>query len=101
MAAANKPYRRLPGTGYRRILPGWAIVGLFFVIGIFALMFRGRRNQLWQGEEHLLLVESDGYREYYKRFNYRDIQAVILRKTIEGKLVNGVLTVIIVFFAAI
>jgi hypothetical protein len=101
MADVKKPYRRLPGTGYRRILPGWVLVILFFVIGIFALLFRGRRNQLWQGEEHLLLVESDGHREYYKRFRYQDIQAVIIRKTAEGKIMNGILAVIVVFFAAI
>ena len=62
------PYRRLPGTGYRRVAPGWVILLLFFVIGIFALLLRGRRVQLWLGDEHLLLVEWDGTREYYKRF---------------------------------
>jgi hypothetical protein len=84
-------YHRLPGTGYRYILPGWALVLLFFVIGIFVLLFRGRRTQLWLGDDHLLMVELEGYREHYRRFSYRDIQALVIRKTPDGKAVNGVL----------
>ena len=101
MASTNRPYRRLPGTGYRRTVPGWAIVLLFFVIGIFALLFRGRRIQLWQGEEHLLLVKWDGYRESYKRFDYRDIQALVVRKTPDGTIVNTVLLVVFCLFAGL
>jgi hypothetical protein len=100
MSAANHPYRRLPGTGYRYTIPPWAMFLLFFVIGIFVLLFRGRRVQLWQGEEHLLLVEWDGSREYYKRFGYGDIQAFILRKTNEGLILNILLTVLMVPFLA-
>jgi hypothetical protein len=101
MASTQKPYRRLPGTGYNYTIPGWAIFLLFFVIGIFALMFRGRRIQLWQGEEHLLLVEWDGNREYYKRFNYPDIQAFIVQKTNDGKVANGVFLFFLVLFASL
>jgi len=101
MAEAT-PYRRLPGTGYRRMVPGWAILLLFFfAIGIFALLLRGRRVQLWLGADHLLLVESDGRQEFYKRFYYRDIQAVVVHKTSEGKIVNGILTGITCLFLAI
>jgi hypothetical protein len=78
MVETYRPYQRLPGTGYRQLVPGWAILLLFFVIGIFALLLRGRRVQLWQGEDHLLLVEWDGYREYYKRFGYHDIQGFVI-----------------------
>lgn len=86
-------YRKLPGTGYRRMVPGWAIVVLFFVIGVFVILLRGRRVQLWEGRDHLLLVEWAGYREYYKRFNYHDIQAFVIRVT-RGRLVwNLVLAV--------
>jgi hypothetical protein len=91
MAAARPAYRRLPGTGYRYTIPGWTMFLLFFVLGIFVLLFRGRRVQLWQGEEHLLLVEWDGNREYYKRFGYGDIQAFIVHKTPEAAIVNAVL----------
>ncbi len=104
MANAAPPYRRLSGTGYHYLVPPWALVLLFFVMGIFVLLFRGRRTQLWLGPEHLLLVETDGYREYYKRFNYRDIQAFIIRKTPQGKVVNGLLATIsalLIFFAVV
>src|SRR5438309_8266722 len=101
MASSPKLYRRLPGTGYRYAVPGWVLVLLFFVIGIFVLLFRGRRVQLWQGEEHLLLVEWDGYREYYKRFDYRDIQAFIVRKTNETLILNAILGAIVCVLAAL
>jgi hypothetical protein len=101
MAAKNKPYRRLPGTGYRYAIPGWAMVLLFFVIGIFVLLFRGRRVQLWQGDENLLVVEWDGYREYYKRFDYRDVQAIVVRKTNEALILNAILGSVVAIFAAL
>lgn len=87
-------YERLPGTGYRQLVPGWAMVLLFFVIGIFVLLLRGRRVQLWRGEDHLLVVDWDGYREYYKRINYRDIQSVVIRKTAEGLIANVLMGVV-------
>ncbi len=40
------------------------------------------------GRDHLLAVYSSGYSEDYKRFYFRDIQAVILRKTSTGKTTN-------------
>jgi hypothetical protein len=87
-------YQRLTGTGYRRLLPGWAIFLLFFVIGIFALLLRGRRVQLWLGPDHLLLVEWDGYKEYYKRFRYADIQGVTIHKTNERLALNILLALL-------
>ena len=45
MANAAPPYRRLSGTGYHYLVPPWALVLLFFVMGIFVLLFRGRRTQ--------------------------------------------------------
>jgi hypothetical protein len=38
-----------------------------------------RVAKLWQGKDHLLLSESTGYAEDYKRFYFRDIQAVLMR----------------------
>ncbi len=57
--ATNNGYRRLPGS------------------------FRGffRRNTLWLGEDHVLLVDSSRFSETYKRFYLPDIQAIIIRKT--------------------
>jgi hypothetical protein len=97
----TKRYERLPGTGYRRMVPAWAMILLFFVIGIFVLLLRGRRVQLWLGDDHLLVVDWDGYREYYKRFRYEDIQTVIIQRTTEGKIVNAILGGVALLFAAI
>ena len=36
------------------------------------------RASLWLGKDHLLAIDSTGYVEAYKRFYFRDIQAVIL-----------------------
>jgi hypothetical protein len=52
-------YRRLPGRG--RTLLG--------------------SDTLWIGEDHLLLVELRGFTETYRRFYFRDVQAIILRRT--------------------
>jgi hypothetical protein len=49
------------------------------------------RSSLWIGKDHLLIVESIGYSETYKRFYFRDIQAVILVRTNRQKLWNGIL----------
>lgn len=92
-------YRKLPGSGYRRLLPGWALVLLFFVIGIFVLLLRGRRVQLWSGKDHLLQVEWDGYREYYKRFRYGDIQSLTMVRTQESLMITALLGVATFVFA--
>ncbi|KJS32052.1 MAG: hypothetical protein VR64_07970 [Desulfatitalea sp. BRH_c12] len=39
-----------------------------------------QRRTLWQGPDHLLWVESAFVQEHYKRFYYKDIQAVFLRR---------------------
>ena len=78
MAEAEKKYRRLPGLGRG-------------MIGI---------ARLWLGRDHLLAVHSTGYSEDYKRFYFRDIQAIITRKTEFGKIVNaGLVCLSIVFLA--
>jgi hypothetical protein len=94
-------YERLPGTGYRQIVPVWAMVLLFFVIGIFVLLLRGRRVQLWRGEDHLLIVDWDGYREYYKRINYRDIQSVVVHRTADAFVANLVLGAVMLVFVGL
>src|SRR4030095_8113184 len=60
------------GPGYRR-LPG---------MGRNLMSF----SRLWLGRDHLLAVYSTGYSENYKRFYYRDIQALITRTTSRGKI---------------
>jgi hypothetical protein len=62
------PYRRLPGTG----------TGAF------------ERVKLYLGPDHLLMVSSSGYTENYKRFYFRDIQAITLCKSLRGQVWNGI-----------
>jgi hypothetical protein len=58
MAAAEEKYRRLPGR--RR--------------GV------GSSASLWMGSDHILLVKSSWFREEYKRFYLRDIQAIVVAR---------------------
>lgn len=78
MSKKVKYYKRLPGRGR----------------STFSLM----RNSLWLGEDHLLHVINRGYTEEYKRFYYRDIQAILLRQTNTGKVVAILLALIAAFF---
>ena len=45
----------------------------------------GTRGSLWQGPDHLLVVEGKGfvfpYREVYRRIDYKNIQALMLTRT--------------------
>ncbi len=59
MARKRRKYKRLPG---RRLIP-------FFY------------QSLWQAEDHLLWVETVFFKQQYKRFYYRDIQAVLMRRS--------------------
>jgi hypothetical protein len=55
------------------------------------------RCSLWLGRDHLLRIDSSGYTESYRRFFLRDIQAVIIRKTIGMQvwtLVHGMLALL-------
>jgi hypothetical protein len=49
---------------------------------------------LWMGKDHLLLVSRTGYTETYKRFYFRDIQAVLIRKTAAAAVGNAVLAIL-------
>jgi hypothetical protein len=49
------------------------------------------RSSLWLGKDHLLCVDSSGYTETYKRFYFRDIQAVILMASKRRAIWNWVL----------
>jgi hypothetical protein len=56
-ARPAREYRRLPGSK-------WTPLGSV---------------TLWAGEDHLLLVELRGFTEIYRRFYFRDVQAIVLR----------------------
>jgi len=49
------------------------------------------RSSLWLGDDHLLLVDRNGFTETYKRFYFRDIQAFIVRATRTRMVWNWVL----------
>jgi hypothetical protein len=66
MATTTLPYRRVRGLG----------TSAFEYV------------RLYLGPDHLLMVSSSGYTENYKRFYYRDIQAMAVRKSNHGKVWN-------------
>ncbi len=49
------------------------------------------RGSLWLGPDHLLCVFSGGYTETYKRFYFRDIQAIIIRQSKRRLIWNAIL----------
>lgn len=64
-APAAVAYRRLPGS------TPWLRFGAM----------SGPATSLWLGPDHLLKIERGMSREIYKRFYYRDIQAVVIEQT--------------------
>jgi len=81
---AEKEYQRLSRAQRR---PG---VGLAVSAGF---------SSLWLGKDHLLTIESTGYTEEYKRFYYRDIQAITIRKTRRQAVLGIVMGIITLIFA--
>jgi len=74
---ANRAYKRLPGRGN----------GLL------------NATTLWEADDHLLLVMSHRVNESYKRFFYRDIQAIVICHTNLSIVVNIVFGVLTLLFA--
>ena len=72
MADAPILYKKLPGTGSSALA----------------------RVRLWEGPDHLLAVTSWPSGEGYRRFFYRDIQAIIVRQTARRLWINVVLLVL-------
>jgi hypothetical protein len=58
-------------------------------------------SSLWLGPDHVLCIDSTGYTENYKRFYFRDIQAILIRKTEAYKIWTLVLGVLAGIFALI
>lgn len=63
--------------------------------GTFAVAFQSRAS-LWLGPDHLLCVDSSGYSETYKRFYFRDIQAVTMQESKRRTVWNVILAVPVV-----
>jgi hypothetical protein len=87
MSKAPKEYQRLPGRGMR-------------VEGNRLFAVSRSICSLWQGGDHLLLVDRTGYTESYKRFYFRDIQAVVIRKTNKAAVGNYIMGLLALLFAA-
>jgi hypothetical protein len=69
-------YKRLPGRGFRR-------KGFLPITRVSCT--------LWLAKDHLLSVDNRVFSESYKRFYFRDIQAIIVQRTNRGKVWNGIL----------
>src|SRR5438046_7646001 len=50
-------------------------------------------SRLWLGPCHLLLARMAFFSEEYKRFYFRDIQAVVTRRTTLREILNAILAV--------
>lgn len=81
MPRAPKEYQRLPGRGTQVEGGRWIAVTRALCT-------------VWMARDHLLLISRGGYTEHYKRFYFRDIQAVIIRKTAASFVGNIVLTIL-------
>ncbi|HEU6446951.1 MAG TPA: hypothetical protein VFV23_00760 [Verrucomicrobiae bacterium] len=72
---ADTKYKRLTGARSKSVLA-------------LAVM---TRSSLWLGDDHLLAVDSTGWTETYKRFYFRDIQAITVWKTKRRMIWNAIL----------
>lgn len=59
------------------------------------------RSILYLGTDHLLVIDTSGVSETYKRFYFRDIQAFLIRPTMMRWLGLAVLAFVAVFLAAL
>ncbi|MDB6021130.1 MAG: hypothetical protein JWQ04_987 [Pedosphaera sp.] len=75
MAAKQKEYRRLPPFFGRRR-------------GVGLISVSTTSCWLWLGKDHLLCIDRVWFKEDYKRFYFRDIQAIVIRKTENGRIAN-------------
>jgi hypothetical protein len=78
---AERQYWRL--TRWRGHRKGWITVAL------------ATRSSLWIGEDHLLNIDSNRFVEEYKRFYFRDIQAITIRKTRRREIWNMILLLLL------
>lgn len=76
-------YQKLPGRGLRKA----------------ALAVSATRCSLWLGQDHVLAVDRTMASEEYRRFYFRDIEAVIIRRTVARQVWNWVLLALILISA--
>jgi hypothetical protein len=58
-------------------------------------------SRLWLGPDHLLFVRTTFFSEEYKRFYFRDIQAVVMRRTERREILNAVLACTTISFGVL
>ncbi|PYS52737.1 MAG: hypothetical protein DMG13_15465 [Acidobacteria bacterium] len=80
---ADQEYRRLTRSRVRH-------TGFFTVAST--------RSSLWLGKDHLLNIDSNRYTEEYKRFYFRDIQAITILKTRRREIWNFVLLLLLLIW---
>jgi hypothetical protein len=76
-------YDKIPGLGSGR-------GGLQFAV----------RSRMYRGLDHLLVVQSTGYTEDYRRIFYRDIRYVEVRKS-QGQLIHGIISAVLTLLVAL
>src|ERR1043166_9430150 len=62
------------------------------------IAFSATRSSLWLGKDHVLCIDTTGYTETYKRFYFRDIQAIIIRRTEGWKFTSLALGILATLF---
>ena len=67
--------------------------------GFFAMP--GMRSSLWLGTDHILLVRTSPGSEEYRRFYFKDIQAIIMRGTRRQTYLNITLIALLVILMTI
>lgn len=55
--------------------------------------------RVWLGEDHVLVVQSRGYTETYKRFFFKDIQTVVVQGNHMWRMWNGIWGGLFLLFA--
>jgi len=73
-------YQKLPGTGHKYML---------------------NNSKLYCGQDHILSVNSQGITEDYKRFYFRDIKAIIIRKTSTHEIMTAIYSILFLIILAI
>lgn len=99
MARNPSPYKRMPGKGSQLLIPPPYV----YLLAIFCPLVLLVRNQvrLWEGSDHVLNVTNTGSTEQYKRFYFKEIQAIVLRRTPDWTAWNGVFATLMTIFAFI
>jgi hypothetical protein len=98
--ASSRP-QSLRSAAYVWVAPRWVLALLSTFLGPLAGLLRRSRQELWDGGDHLLVVEHTGYRERYRRIRYDAIQAWTARSTADYLATSLVLGAVITLLLGI